>query len=443
MHSKHYKKFCNLILTLDCGTSSIEAIEFAKKNEIEVIVIDHHLEGDKLPNAFAIVNPNKKGDQSKLNNLCAAGVAFFLIISINRKLKNKNFFQTKKPPNLLSFLDLVALGTVCDMVKLDLVNRVLVKQGLKIMNMLYNSGIKSLVDSSSIKDEINEYHLGFVLGPRINAAGRVGDSKLGARLLIDSENNLNAAISEKLNDYNYLRRQVEQKVENQAISQVNANNKNIICVHNDKWHPGVIGIVAGKLTELYRRPAIVISECADLCKASCRSVKNFHIGDFIIDGVKRGILVSGGGHEMAGGFSILKNNIENFKEYIKDKFILSNTNFEKNYDLEIKLSSVNLEFYDSIAKLEPYGIGNPKPKFLIKNCLKDFVKPAAKDHLIVNLSDIYGNSVKSIVFNAFKTKIGDFLNNDYEKQFDIICTLQLNKWSGYANVEIIIEDVLD
>ena len=436
------EKKCELILTLDCGTSSIEEINHANSKGIDIIVVDHHLEGDKLPDAFAIVNPNKKSDKSNLNNLCAAGVVFFLIISINRSLKENNFFADSEPPNLLKFLDLVALGTICDLVQLDLVNRALVKQGIKVMNKLLNSGIKSLVDCSSIKDEISEYHLGFVLGPRINAAGRVGDSKLGATLLINERIDLNSSITEKLNYYNQLRRKIEKKVELQAINQVNKNSEEIICVHSKDWHPGVIGIVAGKLTENFKRPSIVISEDTNVCKASCRSVKNFHMGDFIIKSVRDGFLISGGGHEMAGGFSILNERIDAFKDYIKNKFSVSDIHHEKNYDLEINLSSVNLDLYKSITKLQPYGMGNPKPKFLIRNCIKTFVKPAAEIHLIVYLNDIYGNSVKSIAFNCFQTEIAKILTDDDEKELDVLCTLQLNRWNGNENVELIIEDIL-
>ena len=436
------EKKCELILTLDCGTSSNDVVSYANSKGIEIIIVDHHLEGDKLPDAFAIVNPNKKSDKSNLNKLCAAGVVFFLIISINRNLKKNNFFANSEPPNLLKFLDLVALGTICDLVKLDLVNRALVKQGMKVMNKLLNTGIKSLVECSSIKDEISEYHLGFVLGPRINAAGRVGDSKLGATLLINDKNDLNLSIAEKLNYYNQLRKKVEKKVEAQAINQVNTNSEGIICVHSKDWHPGVIGIVAGRLTENFKRPSIVISEDKNTCKASCRSVKNFHMGDFIINAVRDGLLITGGGHEMAGGFSILREKIDVFKDYIKNKFSVSDIHHEKNYDMEINLSSVNLDLYKSITKLEPYGMGNPKPKFLIRNCTKSFVKPAAEIHLIVYLNDMYGNSVKSIAFNSSQNEIGKLLNDDDNKELDIICTLQINRWNGEENVELIIEDIL-
>lgn len=436
-------KSCNLIITLDCGTTSIEVISEIKKQNVEVIVIDHHLQGVSLPDAFAIVNPNKIADKSGLGNLCAAGVSFFLIISINRKLKKLKFFSNNTGPNLLKFLDLVALGTICDLVQLDIVNRTLVKQGLKVINKKTNLGLKSLIEKSSINEEVNEYHLGFILGPRINAAGRVGKSNLGANLLISDKEDINKDIAEKLNTYNSLRKSIENNVQMEAKNQVDLSSKNIICVHSENWHPGVIGIVAGKLTEEFNRPSIVISENEMGSKASCRSVKNFHIGNFIIKAVKDGYLESGGGHEMAGGFSIKKNKIDKFKNYLENKFEVSREHYERKYDLEIKLSSINCSLYYNINKLSPFGMGNPKPKFLIKGCIKSFIKPAGDKHLIVYVKDIYGNSVKSVIFNCYSNKIGKFIEQDANQIFDMICTIKINRWGGSENIELIVEDIIE
>ncbi|MFL2662270.1 MAG: single-stranded-DNA-specific exonuclease RecJ [Alphaproteobacteria bacterium] len=436
-------KSCSLIITLDCGTTSNEVISKIKKQNVEVIVIDHHLQGVTLPDAFAIVNPNKNVDKSGLENLCAAGVSFFLIISLNRKLKKLNFFSNNTAPNLLKFLDLVALGTICDLVKLDLVNRTLVKQGIKVINKKTNLGLKSLIEKSSIDEEVNEYHLGFILGPRINAAGRVGKSNLGANLLISDREDINTDIAEKLDTYNSLRKSIENNVQIQAKNQVDLSSKDIICVNSENWHPGVIGIVAGKLTEEFNRPSIVIAENEKCCKASCRSVKNFHIGNFIIKAIKDGYLESGGGHEMAGGFSIKKNKIDHFKNYLKNKFQVTKEHYERKYDLEIKLSSINNSLYHNIDKLSPFGMGNPKPKFLIKGCIKSFVKPAGDKHLITYVKDIYGNSVKSIIFNCYSNKIGNFIEKDANQIFDMICTIKINKWGGSENIELVVEDIID
>ena len=224
-------------------------------------------------------------------------------------MREKKFFKSD-PPNLINYLDLVALGTICDVVKLDNINRTFVKQGLKIISSSSNLGISSIVTEAGIENEITDYHLGFIIGPRINAGGRVGKSSLGTELLLCNEKNLANVIALKLGEYNNMRKNIEKKVQFQALQKVNDDNK-IICVSSHNWHPGVIGIVASKLTEKFNRPSIVISEEEEVCKASCRSVYNFDIGELIVKAVGQGILISGGGHKMAGGFSIYKKNIKN------------------------------------------------------------------------------------------------------------------------------------
>ena len=281
-------------------------------------MIDHHKQADNVPNAFALVNPNKNIDNSNLNNLCAAGVTFLLLVSLNRSLREIKFFPNKEP-NLMSYLDLVALGTVCDLVKLDHLNRTFIKQGLKILNHSPNIGILSIVNEAKIENQISDYHLGFVIGPRINAGGRVGKSSLGTELLLCNEEKIANVMALKLGEFNNIRKKIEKEVEIKAVQMVEQDEK-IICVHSENWHPGVIGIVASKLTEKFNRPSIVISEEKEICKASCRSVQNFDIGNLIVKAVNDELLLNGGGHKMAGGFSILKKNIEKFKKYLSNKY---------------------------------------------------------------------------------------------------------------------------
>ena len=266
------EKGCALILTLDRGTTSFEPIELISRKNVDVIVVDHHQQSELLPKAFAIINPKKKKDSSNLNNLCATGVTFFLVISLSRELKKNNSLKIKLP-NLIKYLDLVALATVCDLVKLDQVNRAFVKQGIKIINQTNNIGLNALVQESSINQFLNEYHLGFVLGPRINAGGRVGNSRIGVDLLTSNDTNMSNILSKKLCDFNNLRKSIEYQVEKEAINKGIPEDQNIICVHNKNWHPGVLGIVASKLTNKFMRPSIVISEDNEVCSASCRSVR--------------------------------------------------------------------------------------------------------------------------------------------------------------------------
>jgi single-stranded-DNA-specific exonuclease len=433
-------KNCELILTLDCGTSAKKTINLMQKSGAEIIIVDHHLEADSLPNAFAIINPKKKSDSSKLTNLCAAGVVFFLLISINRKLKEIRYFPNDSP-NLLRYLDLVALGTICDLVKLDDLNRAFVKQGIKIINNTRNLGLTCLIKDSSINQVITEYHLGYVLGPRINAGGRVGNSILGADLLITKKKSISSVISKKLCDYNNLRKIIERRVEFDAMQQAGLRDENIICVHSKNWHPGVIGIVASKLTEKFSRPSIVISEDSEICKASCRSVKSFDIGNFIIMAIKNGKILSGGGHKMAGGFEIERSKIEDFKIFLRNKHIRQQNDLLKNFDSELNISSLNHSLYYEINKFSPFGVGNPKPKFLIRDCLIKFVRLVGKKHFSFCLEDSYGNRIKGIAFNSLGTKLGNLIET-CDSNVSVIVSLTINRWAGNETVELLVEDMI-
>ena len=433
-------KGCVLILTLDCGTTSFEAIEFITNKNVDVIVVDHHQQSRLLPKAFAIINPKKDKDISNLNNLCATGVTFFLIISISRELKKNNSFKLKLP-NLIKYLDLVALATICDLVKLDQVNRTFVKQGIKIINQTKNIGLSALIQESSINQFLNEYHLGFIVGPRINAGGRVGNSRTGVNLLTSKDSNTSNILSKKLCDFNNLRKSIENKVEREAISQVILEDKNIICVHNKNWHPGVLGIVASKLTNKFMRPSIVISEDTEMCSASCRSVRSFDIGKFILDSVNDGVLASGGGHKMAGGFKIESSKIGDFKLFLKNKFVANIENLKKNYDSELKISTIDNQLFHKINNFSPFGIGNPKPKFIIKNIVIRYPKIVGDKHLSFYLEDYYSTRIKAISYSSLGTKLGDVIKSSAPVKSALV-SVTLNSWDGQENVELNVEDLI-
>ena len=437
---KMFESGCKLIITLDCGTTAFEEIRFIRNKGVEIIVIDHHKEGEILPDAYAVVNPNKKKDSSNLKNLCAAGVTFFLLISLNRSLREKKFFKSD-PPNLINYLDLVALGTICDVVKLDKINRTFVKQGLKIISSSSNLGISSIVTEAGIENEITDYHLGFIIGPRINAGGRVGKSSLGTELLLCNEKNLANVMALKLGEYNNMRKNIEKKVQFQALQKVNDDNK-IICVSSLNWHPGVIGIVASKLTEKFNRPSIVISEEEEVCKASCRSVYNFDIGELIVKAVGQGILISGGGHKMAGGFSIYKKNIKKFRDFLVDKFDKGNFHIEKFYGCALNISGIDIKLFDEIAKLSPFGPGNTKPRFLIKDCNLSFVKIVGDNHHSTVITDAFGNKIKGIAFNTVNEDMGNFFQDFSGEIVDIVVTLKDNFWGGERTIQVQIEDII-
>lgn len=434
------KKGCELILTLDCGITAESSINKVSKEGIDIIILDHHKEANSLPNAFAIINPKKKKDTSGLDNLCATGVVFFFIIAINRELRKIKFFK-KNSPNLLKYLDLVALATICDLVKLDSLNRAFVKQGIKIINKSINIGINCLIENSSINQSINEYHLGFILGPQINAGGRVGDSKLGVNLLTSNQKSISTIISRKLYNFNKLRKTIEKKVEKEALKQIKDKNKSVICVHAENWHPGVIGIVAARITEKFNMPSIVISEDNEICLASCRSVKSYDIGELIIDLVKEKILISGGGHKMAGGFKIKKSMINKLKLHLEKELCKDKQDSEKYFESELNLSLINKKLFYSIESFSPYGIGNPKPKFIIKDCFIKYPKIVGDKHYSFFVEDSYGNRVKAISFNSVGTRIGEIIELCSVTKF-LVVSLTLNKWAGEENVELILEDIV-
>ena len=405
-----------------------------------MIVVDHHQQSQLLPNAFAIINPKKNKDISNLDNLCATGVTFFLVISLSRELKKNNFFKLKLP-NLIKYLDLVALATICDLVKLDQVNRAFVKQGIKVINQTKNIGLNALIQESSINQYLNEYHLGFVIGPRINAGGRVGDSRIGVKLLTTREENISSILSKKLCDFNNLRKSIEHKVEKEAISQVILEDQNIICVHNKNWHPGVLGIVASKLTNKFMRPSIVISEDNEVCSASCRSVRSFDIGKFILDSVNDGILTSGGGHKMAGGFKIENSKIKDFKIFLKNKFVANVENLKKNYDSELKISTIDNQLFHKINNFSPFGIGNPKPKFIINDVVIRYPKVVGEKHLSFYFEDFYSTRIKAISFGSLGTKLGDVIKSSAPIKSALV-SVTLNSWDGQENVELNVEDLI-
>ena len=315
---KAFEKFINngvdIIFTVDCGTLSFKSIEFAKKKNIDVIVIDHHQSEIKLPSAYSIVNPNRYDDKSNLNYLCAAGVTFMFLVSINRYLRLKNWFVEKKKdePNLIDFLDLVALGTICDVVPLIGLNRAIVKQGLKVLRSKKNLGLKTLIDLCGIEVSPNVYHLGYILGPRINAGGRVGRSSHGANLLLNTNPRDVYKIAIELEQFNKERKYLEEDVLDKILKNSKINSSDpVIILSGNNWHEGVIGIVASKIKEKFNKPVVIISINSGIGKASARAIEGFDIGSAIISATQK-IIIKGGGHKMAGGFSIKAEKYLNF-----------------------------------------------------------------------------------------------------------------------------------
>ena len=437
-----------IIFTVDCGTLSFEPVKIAQSQNIDVIVLDHHQSDLKLPNACAIVNPNRYDDTSKLNYLCAAGVCFIFLAALNKKLRDRNWFEEEKinEPNILNFLDLVSLGTVCDVVPLVDLNRAIVTQGLKVLKKRSNLGLKTLYDLCKIESQPTTYHLGYILGPRINAGGRVGKSSHGAELLSSEDPQRTYQIANDLNKSNKERQSIELMLSEQVNTEVkNFQNDPVLVLTGNSWHEGIIGIVASRIKEKYNKPTILISINESLGKGSARSIFGFDIGTQIIKATQSGIVEKGGGHKMAGGFTIKKENIPLFRDFLIKNFKKSKLSSSKIVNLYldsiIAPSALNEEFYSEIERLAPFGSGNSEPKFVIENLQVITSDLVADKHIKTVLYAKDGSVIKSIAFNAKDSPLELYLNKKNKKKFNIAGIMNLNEWRGKKSVEFIIEDI--
>ena len=437
-----------LIFTVDCGTLSYLPIEYANTKKIDVIVIDHHQSEINLPKAHSIVNPNRFDDRSDLNYLCAAGVCFMFLVALNKRLRENNWFINKSinEPDLLNFLDLVSLGTICDVVPLINLNRAFVNQGLKVVNQTKNLGLKTLIEISEIENNLTSYHLGYVLGPRINAGGRVGKSTHGAKLLLNNDSKDAFKISSELNNYNKERQLLEKELLKDIMDKdYGLTDEPVIVLHGENWHEGIIGIIAARIKEKYNKPTFIISTKSGLAKGSARSIYGFDIGTAVIAAVQNKILVRGGGHKMAAGFTLDTDKISEFKNFLIRKFKSININLEskKNifYDTEISPSAINIDFYDKINVLSPFGSGNPEPKFVIKNVRPLNSKIVGEKHIKSVFEGSDSSVFKTITFNCVDNELGSYLLKKNIKNFNILGKLSLNEWRGQKNVEFIIDDI--
>ena len=442
------KSNANIIFTVDCGTSSFEAIQSAKEKNIDVIVLDHHQSEIKLPDAYAIINPNRIDDKSDLNYLCAAGVCFMFLAGLNKKLRESDWFLNNKikEPNILNLLDLVSLGTVCDVVPLIGLNRAFVKQGLKIMKNRTNVGLKTLYDLNNSKSEPTTYDLGFVLGPRINAGGRVGKSSHGSELLISEDPLRLFKIATDLNKFNEERKSIESFLTEQVFKSAERfHNHPVLVLSGNNWHEGIIGIVASRVKEKYNKPTILISLNDNIGKGSARSITGFDIGSNIINAVQLNILKKGGGHKMAGGFTVEEKNIDAFRDYLIKSFEKSKTDMSSLTNIEVDSliapTAINENFYNDVNYLSPFGPGNNEPKFVIENLkvIKSYL--VGKNHIKSILSGSDGHSFKSLTWNAVNTPFENILISNNKKKFDALGKIKLNDWAGKKDVEFIIEDI--
>ena len=446
--AKLIDKNIKTIITVDCGTSSYEAINFAKKKKVETIVLDHHQADIKLPEALAIINPNRVDANSNLNYLCATGICLMFLVSLNQKLRLLKWFESKQvvEPNIFMFLDLVCLGTVCDVVPLTGLNRAIVYQGLKVLKKRSNLGIKTLYDLCGIKAEPNTYHLGYVLGPRINAGGRLGTSSHGAELLISNDPQKTYGLATDLNAYNDKRKHIESSVTIKANKKAQKRLKDpILFLDSDDWHEGVIGIVASRIKDRYGKPTIIVSSNGEIGKGSARSIFGFDIGSHILAAKQSKILISGGGHKMAGGFSIEMKKMDEFKNFLFERY--SRLEFIDNYiknlylDSAIYPSALNEDFYKKIFTLAPFGSGNTEPKFVIQDLRVVNSSILAEKHIksiLLSKGDI---RIKTIAFNSIGSPLESYLTHKNNRYFNIAGKMSMNEWRGENKIEFIIDDI--
>ncbi len=508
-----------LLITVDCGAMAHEALKYASLVGLDVIVIDHHISSDILPEAVAVVNPNRIDETSDYKYLAAVGVSFLFATALLSDLKKQNFFanghceeqrsgdeaivschsrvggnldpcfrrddtkesrddikenkddtkesrddikenkdDTKESrddtiliPNLMQYLDLVALGTVCDVMQLIHLNRAFVAQGLKVLQQRKNLGMTTLCDIAGLKEKPNCYHLGFVLGPRINAGGRVGKSSLGASLL-STECAIEAnRLAQELEKHNNERKVIELiMIEEATQIALTQESDSSLFIVGKGWHPGVIGIVAGRLKEKFNKPVSVIALNDGIGKASCRSIKNVDFGSKIINAKTKELIVVGGGHAMAAGFTVLEEKLLELQQFLNHAFKIDMSNQNEltgeKYDAELTTSSVNLLLMDELSKLEPFGQGNPEPIFKFSSLFvlkADIVGGKHIKCLLAPSKEAFGSkALPAIAFNAVSSPIENILLNIKSHNIAVIGSLKMNSWQERHTIQLQIKDLI-
>jgi len=438
-----------LAITVDCGTLAFAPIADAQGVGLDMIVIDHHLGEARRPEAVAIVNPNRLDESSPHTQLAAVGVAFLLLVAVNRELRGRGFFAGRAEPDIKQWLDIVALGTVCDVVPLTGVNRALVSQGLKIMAGRRNAGIRAVLDMVGSEERPNVYSCGFIVGPRINAGGRVGKSDLGVRLLATDDEFEARQLAAELEQYNAERKTIESMVLEQAMAQAEniPQDAPLIIVAGQGWHAGVIGIVAGRLKERFHKPAAVIAVVDGIGKASARSVSGIDFGAAVISAMDGGLLIAGGGHAMAAGFTVAEDKIPVLSEFLYARLSSKSEQLAASRKLMldgvISIGGAHAGLLKEMEKLAPFGQGNPQLRLCIKqvyNLKSDIV---GEHHVKTILIDKISNlRLSAISFRCVGTKLGDALLASCGKYIDVAGQLRLQEWNGKQTVSLTIDDLM-
>jgi single-stranded-DNA-specific exonuclease len=430
----------DLIICVDCGTLSHGPIEAAKG--ADVVVLDHHLGGETLPPAHAVVNPNRADETGDLAHLCAAGVVFLMLVEAGRQLRIDN----ATGPNLLNMLDLVALGTVADLAPLISVNRALVRQGLTVMARRERVGITALADVSRMDTAPSSYHLGFLLGPRVNAGGRIGKADLGARLLATRDPHEAKAMAERLDMLNTERREIENNVRAAALDQAEERGFDapLVWAAGEGWHAGVVGIVAARLKDAAHRPAIVIGFDGDSGKGSGRSISGVDLGASIQKLAHEGLIEKGGGHKMAAGLSLSRAQLEPAMARLSELMAKQGAGDAGPSDLRLDgmlmPGAAQIELIEQLEQAGPFGAGAPAPRFAFPDVEIKFAKRVGETHLKISFTDGLGTRIDAICFGAMDTPLGPALENHGGKRFHLAGRLEVNSWGGRQSPQLRLED---
>jgi len=425
-----------LIIMVDCGSTSNEAIEFLNENKIKSLIIDHHEINKPFPKANAIINPKKDNGYIGYDYLCATTLVYFFLDLLSQKIKNKI--------KISDYLIYVLLATVCDVMPLRKINRLIALVVLKDFNIDKNIAFKELFSLNNKKNKLNISDLGYLIGPILNAGGRLGKSSYATELLSTDNSNIIKIRSNELIKLNNKRKKIETLILDEINFQnIENENKDVIIYYNPNINEGLIGIVAARIKDYFNKPSIVITNSNELLKGSARSVYNYNIGRAIKKSLDNDIIIAGGGHNMAAGFTLKQSNLKNFENFIlKDFFKTGATqNLTFLYDAEISSLAFNIDFYDDIKKLEPFGTGNTAPTFLIKNLR--VIKPMILDnkHISLILKSKTGFSIKSISFNSMNNEIGEYLLN-YKNNLNVLGQINENIWNNKNTLQLTIKDLI-
>jgi single-stranded-DNA-specific exonuclease len=442
-----------LVVTVDCGAAAYEAVAAAAEVGLKVVVIDHHLMRHDPPAAVAVVNPNRPGCNSGQGMLAAAGVAFVLLAALNREARRRGLFADRPEPDLRQWLDLAALGAVCDVTALTGFNRALASQGLKVMSNWGNPGLKALMAAANSEGPAGVFHAGFVLGPRINAGGRIGRSDLGARLLSTDDPEEARALAEELDALNRSRREVEREVAERAAEQIERRftapgELPAIVVAGDGWHPGVIGIVAGRLRERYRRPVVVIGldPVLGLGKGSGRSQPGVNLGRAVQAAFEQGLLLAGGGHAMAAGLTVKADKVDAFEAFLSETLAAESAAAAEGdaVDIDALVTPVSADraLFEDFQRLAPFGPGNPEPMFALAQAVIEQPRALNGGHVRCLVSSGAGARLKAVAWRAGETDLGRRLLAG-GAGLHLAGRLKADDWNGRRSVELEIEDAAD